>query len=84
MVAHVGERRTGTVAGQLPEVGVTTPGTTAGSCLMTFRQSYNETIASRFILAFISCQISNIHAVGSAYPDSRIRVHIRVCSVLHT
>jgi hypothetical protein len=27
MVAHVGERRTGTVAGQLPEVGVTTPGT---------------------------------------------------------
>jgi hypothetical protein len=27
MVAYVGERRTGTVARQLPEVGVTTPGT---------------------------------------------------------
>ncbi len=51
MVAYTGERRTGTVAGQLPEAGVTTPGTEqmshcimAGSdMLMTFRQSHNRT-----------------------------------------
>jgi hypothetical protein len=50
MVAYVGERRTGTVAGQLPEAGVTTPGTEqmshcimAGSDVMTFRQSHNRT-----------------------------------------
>jgi hypothetical protein len=44
MVAYAGERRTGTVAGQLSEAGIATPGTEqmshcimAGLDVMTFR-----------------------------------------------